>query len=154
VTDETGEGRTEGFKDPSIMRARRKAEALGLDGNIGEILSAGSKEEAEERMHQLGAMGGPEQLVTYLIPKICQTDENVRAAAHATLDPVIEGWGLPENFVEWYLNYSEAAPTRFDFEYGESSPSPVKIDRPRQKIFRDAAREFSFKAAREYLLRE
>ena len=97
------------------MRARRKAEALGLDGNIGEILCAGTSEEREERMHQLGAMGGPEQLVTYLIPLIYKTDEHVKAAAHAALDPVIEGWGLPEDFVGWYLNYSEAAPARFDF---------------------------------------
>ena len=140
--------------DPAIFRARRKAEALGLDGNIGEILSAPTEEEADDRMHRLDAMGGPKQLVMYLVARIFEVDPSVQAAAQKELGPIIAGWGLPETFIPWYLTFGEGANVRFNFDYGDKSDSLIKIDRARQRLFNDAVLDFSFKAVREYLLRE
>ena len=134
--------------DPLIAHARAKAEALGLAANIGEILCADSEEEADKRGARLGAMGAAWQLVTYALSALYAADENVRTAAQRTLSPVIESWGLPEDFVDQYIKWGEAATARFELEHEEQATEE------RRRQIREATKEFAFNAVRDYLRSE
>ena len=134
--------------DPVIFRARRKVEALNLNPAWGEVLCAASEDEALARIRSHHIASNPEQLLSYVFAAVYATDAQMRASTQQALQPVIEGWGLPADFIDKYVSWTEAASAKFELDY-EKEATPE-----RRKQLRDAAREFSFKAVREYLLRE
>ena len=137
--------------DSLITRARAKAQALGMDPKIGEILCANSEEEANERGQKLGTMGEAFQLAMYVLQAIYPVETNVRESSRSELLPIIGNWGLPDNLIEKYLTkFGDYPEFKFEFEYGEQSTSPVKIDRSRQMILRNAVRNFVLITTRRY----
>jgi|SRR3989344_6558351 len=140
------------MQDPVILRAREKAKNLGLSPLWGEILCADSEEEANRRGQKLGVMGEVAQGAMYVMKAIYPLEAIVREASRLELLPVVEGWGLPDDIIENYLTkYGEYPDIKFEFLYGKGSGfKPKEIDRDKQMILRNAAREFFLTAARKY----
>ncbi len=134
--------------DPAVFRARRKMEALNLNPAWGEVLCAPSEDEALVRVRKFHISSNPEQLLSYVFAAVYATDAQMRASAQQALQPVIRDWGLPGDFIDKYISWTEAADAKFELDY-EKEATPE-----RRKQLRDVTREFAFKAIREYLLRE
>jgi len=150
MINETGNHGDEGFKDPMVFQARRRAAALGVDPDFGEALvSATSLEDVRNHSIRMGIQGaGHHQILAITFHALYQRDPGLLSKSKAVLEPIIQGWGLPENVVEWYTTRPDDPSLNFTLEY-ESV-----LDAERRNKFTDAAEDFMLKSVKEYLLTE
>ncbi len=131
--------------DPVIFRARRKMEALGKAPLFAEaIISAVSVEDIDNQAIRLGIPANHAQILAIPFKSIYEADPALKTAAHDTLAPLIKDWGLPENFIDWYLTVSDYPGLSFAMRYRE-------IDFEKRDSFDQATYEFMFGVVKRYL---